>query len=160
WLGYWRLMGLTALIALSAIAAEPAAPITGDYPLDGSIFPPDFAPPTFLFRDSSAGAKFWKIEVSLGDAGVAIQTSTKGQRTRMGEIDQRRVASNNELPKLTPQEAASWIWKPDPSTWPAIKKRSVGHPAKVAITGFADEMSKQPLSRGAVTLHASRDPVG
>ena len=32
---------------------------------------------------------------------------------RIGEIDPRCVSDNNELPKLTPQQAASWIWKPD-----------------------------------------------
>src|SRR5262245_60877005 len=97
-----RLLAAITLLALRAFAAEPAAPITVDYPLEGSIFPPDFASPTFLFRDASTDAKFWRIEVSFGDGLAAIQSSTKAQRPKIGEIDQRTVADNNELPKLTP----------------------------------------------------------
>ena len=34
----------------------PAGPTTGlvvDYPLDGSVFPPEFVPPTFVWHDEA-----------------------------------------------------------------------------------------------------------
>ena len=42
------------------------AKITVDYPLEGSIFPPDITPPTFLWRDANESAKRWVISVSFG----------------------------------------------------------------------------------------------
>ena len=71
------------------------------------------------------------------------------------------MAENNELPRLTAQEAVSWTWKPDDAIWEAMKRRSAAdHEATVTITGFASEQAAQPLSRGKVTFRTSRDPVG
>ena len=156
------LKGLCALLAvLPAIAAElPSAAVTIDYPLHGSTFPPDFAAPTFFWRDSSPTARFWRIEVSFGGGATSIQTASKGERPKIGEIDPRCIAENNEPPKLTPREAVSWVWKPDAATWAGIKKRSVKAPAKVTITGFANESGGQALSRGSITVQTSADPVG
>ena len=156
----WRIAALITVAALFALAADRPARITIDYPLDGSIFAPEIVAPTFLWRDASPSAKFWRIEVAFSDGAAGIQSVSRGQRPRIGEIDPRCVAVNNELPKLTPQEAASWTWKPDAATWAAIKKRSVNHPATVTITGFPGELATQPLSRGSVTIQTSRDPVG
>lgn len=144
----------------ATLACHAQAQITVDYPLEGSLFPPDIAAPTFFWRDAAPGAKFWRIEVTFHDPGPPIQTSSKGERPRVGEIDERCIAPNNELPRLTPREASSWIWKPDPDTWTAIKKRSAGASAQVTIRGFASEAATQPLSRGAVTIQTSKDPVG
>jgi len=156
----WRILALSAVAALLVQAAEQPAPITIDYPENGSIFPPEMVAPAFLWRDASPGAGFWRIDVTFGDGSPAIHTVSKAQRPRIGEIDPRCVADNNEPPKLTPREAASWTWKPDAETWAAIKKRSVSHSATVTITGFPNEPAKQPLSRGSVTIQTSKDPVG
>jgi hypothetical protein len=40
--------------------ASPPAKITFDYPLEGSVFPPEITPPTFLWRDASETAKRWE----------------------------------------------------------------------------------------------------
>ena len=92
-------------------------------------------------------------------ARPASSAISKGERLRIGEIDQRCVAANNELPKLTPREAASWTWKPDTGTWAAIKKRSVNRPATVTMPVFRTKLAKQPLSRGSVIIETSKDPV-
>lgn len=155
-----RLPALSALFALMMTAAEQPAPLAIDYPLNGSVFPPDMVAPTFLYRDPSPAARFWRVDVSFGDGAAAIHSSAKGERPRIGEIDQRCIAPNNELPKLTPQEAASWTWKPDGATWEAIKKRSVGRAATVSISGYADLAAKVPVSRGAIQVETSKDPVG
>ena len=105
-------------------SAAQLAPITIDYPEDGSIFPPEITAPTFLWRDASSSATRWRIEIAFGDGSAAIHAESPGERLRIGEIDQRTVAATNELPKLSPQQAAAWTWTPDAETWRAIKTRS------------------------------------
>jgi len=156
----WQILLLSGIVALLALAADQPARIAIDYPENGSIFPPDMAAPIFLWRDASAGARLWRIEVAFGDGLPAIRAVSRSERMHIGEIDPRCVTENNKLPTLTPREAASWTWKPDAQTWAAIKKRSVSHPANVTITGFPNETAPQPLSRGAVAIETSKDPVG
>jgi tetratricopeptide (TPR) repeat protein len=142
-----------------AYAQNGTAPIVIDYPANGSIFPPDMAAPTFLWRDPAPGAVSWRIDVSFADGSPALHVTSKGERMRIGEIDQRCVSTTNKLPTLTPQQAAAHTWLPNPADWAAIKKQSVAG-ATIAITGFTAGGAGQPLSRGHMLLHTSADPVG
>jgi tetratricopeptide (TPR) repeat protein len=152
---------LVSAHAVAASGPEGAAPakITVDYPLEGSIFPPEITPPTVLYRDSSA-AVVWAIEVAFTDGASAIRTRSAGERLRIGEIDPRCISENNQLPELTPEQAAERTWIPDAATWEAIKRHSTERPATVTITGFEDENLDHPVSRGAVAIRTSKDPVG
>ncbi len=136
------------------------ATITVDYPAEGSIFPPEIALPTFLWRDAADSALIWTIEVTFTDGSAAIKSQSAGERLRPGEIDPRCISRSNELPKLTPDQAAARTWIPDAATWATIKRHSTEHLASVAITGFADEHLKHPISRGTVEIETSKDPVG
>ncbi len=62
--------------------AEQPAKITVDYPLDGSVFPPEITPPTFVLRDASESAKRWVIEVSFSDHSPAIRVEAPGKHWR------------------------------------------------------------------------------
>jgi tetratricopeptide (TPR) repeat protein/Tol biopolymer transport system component len=155
-----RALLLAGLGMASACAQNGTAPIVIDYPADGSIFPPDMAAPTFLWRDPAPGAVSWRIDVSFADGSAGIHVAAKGERMRIGEIDPRCVSPNNRPPSLTPQQAAAHTWVPDPATWAAIKKQSVAGAATVAISGFAAGNARQPVSRGRMLLHTSTDPVG
>ena len=139
---------------------QPPAPITIDYPAEESIFPPEITPPTFLWRDGDETATAWRIDIVFGDGAAPIQTTARGERLRIGEIDARCVAETNELPKLSPQQAAARTWVPDAPMWESIKKHSMGGAATVTITGFQDKNLSQSVSRGQVTIHTSKDPVG
>jgi tetratricopeptide (TPR) repeat protein len=144
------------LVALAVVArpstAQKAQPVVVDYPAEGSIFPPDMAAPTFLWRGGAAREPEWHIDVSFADGSPAIHVRSPGERLRAGDIDPRVVAPTNELPKLTPEQAASHTWKPDTATWAAIKKHSIIGPATVVIRGAG--------SRAAVRISTSKDPVG
>lgn len=134
------------------------APITIDFPEEGSIFPPEITAPTFLWRDTAQDSREWQIDVSFTDGLPEIRAKSRGERLRIGEIDPRCVSTTNEPPTLTAQQAAARSWMPDAATWTAIKKRSVGRSATVTITGLGDK--NQAVSRGRVTLRTSKDPVG
>ena len=155
-------MGSFILLRAAAPQASPGrlAVITVDYPAEGSFFPPEITPPTFLWRDAAANVTSWTIDIAFSDRAPAIHVKSSGEPLRIGEIDPEAVSANNELPKLTPEQAAAHTWTPDAGTWEAIKRHSVGSPATIAITGFRDEDLKQPVSGGQVRIETSRDAVG
>ena len=134
----------------------PPADIAIDYPLNGSVFPPDISSPTFLWRDSSEAAQRWIVEVSFADRSSGIRLEAAGEHLQMGEIDPE---VSGAVP-LTPEQTATRTWKPDADTWAKIKRGSVNSPATITISGFADGSSALPVSRGTVTISTSRDPVG
>jgi len=155
-----RILIVSLLVGVGSEVSSPAqtlAAITVDYPADGSLFPPDIVAPTFLWRDAINGAETWQIEVVFTDGSAPITATSKGERLRIGEIDPRCVAETNELPKLTPQQAAARTWTPLPAVWEAIKRHSSEHDATVTITGI---QGGRPVSAGRVTIKTSKDPVG
>ncbi len=159
----WSGMRVVLVILGAAIGAaaqgRPAAPITIDYPLDTSVFPPEFPPPTFQWRDAAPDATAWRIEVTFRDGSPAFQVMSAGERLKVGEIDPRCVAETNELPKLTPEQAAARTWKPEPAVWAVIKQLSVRHPATITIAGLRSGDPAQVVSTGEVRIQTSTDPV-
>ena len=156
---------LMALAAGQSPAPSPpqprrAAAITIDYPEDGSIFPPEITPPTFLWRDGAKGAALWRIDVSFGDGPATIHAISKGERMRIGRIDPDCVADTNEPPTLTPQLAAAHSWTPDLVMWQTIKRHSVESAATVTIAGFRGDAPDHAVSRGKVAIRTSKDAVG
>jgi tetratricopeptide (TPR) repeat protein len=137
-----------------------STPITIDYPEDGSIFPPEITPPTFLWRDVEAAAKTWRIEITFADGSEPIRVNSHGDPMRIGEIDPRCVSDTNQPPLLTPEQAAAHTWTPDAATWATVKEHSAERPAAVAIVGLSDSAPDTPVSQGRVTLSTSKDPVG
>ncbi len=158
--------GLAVLWALLAPALGRAAhkppaetaPIVIDFPEPGSIFPPDIAPPTFLWRETAGAATAWLIEVQFGERGPHVKEKPPGEKPRIGEIDTTLVGY--VPPTLTPEQEAQHTWKPDAALWEKIKKHSQKQAATLVITGFLDARLKRPVSNGRVTFVTSTDPVG
>jgi Flp pilus assembly protein TadD len=140
-------------------SGEPA-PITIDYPVEGSLFPPEFPAPAWLWRDADEKTVFWNISVTFSDGTAPISTRSTGERMRIGGIDQRCVSSANKPPALTPEQAAAHTWRPDAATWAAMKKHSTGRPATIVITGHHTGAPERIVSRGSVTFSTSADSVG
>jgi tetratricopeptide (TPR) repeat protein len=149
-----------AFVVYLRVGPRQPVPIAVDYPEDGTIFPPDFAAPTFLWRDSSDNAKKWMIRVSFSDGAPDIKVESQGELMRVGEIDPRCVASTNEPPKLTPEQAVSHTWAPDAESWARIKAHSGKSPATILITGFGNDVTGRPVSSGKVMISTAADPVG
>jgi tetratricopeptide (TPR) repeat protein len=131
-----------------------------DYPLDGSIFPPEITPPTFMWRDTAGNTARWQIDIAFSDGSAGVHAQSAGERLAIGEIDQRCISATNELPKLTPEQAAAHTWIPSAGVWEAVKKHSVGGAAVVTISGFSEKDPKHAVSRGRVAFHTSKDAVG
>src|ERR1035437_1653621 len=135
------------------------ATITVDYPENGSIFPPEITPPTFIWHDESNAAASWANDVSFSDGSPAMHFRSPGERPRIGEIDPRCISPSNELPALTPRQAAAHTWTPTGEAWKAIKLHSKEHAATITITGVPAGQTGGTVSRGAVTMETSQDPV-
>ncbi len=107
-------VGLSGSSGPKAAGSESPAPakIVIDYPLDGSVFPPEITPPTFLWRDASDAAKRWVIEVSFADHSNGIRLEVPGAPMQVGEID-RQATADVQLSQLTPEQAATRTWRPD-----------------------------------------------
>jgi Flp pilus assembly protein TadD len=150
---------VAAVMAVECLAAQRVS-IAIDYPAEKSVFPPDLAPPTFLWRDPADAATVWRIDIAFASGAAGIQTVVPGERMRIGEIDERCVAATNQLPKLTPQQEATRTWRPEPEIWEAIKKHSAAALAKITIRGFRDAASGAAVSENSVTITTSKDPVG
>src|SRR5580658_7583445 len=145
-----------ALRVRASLAASPeTASITIDYPQDGSIFPPDILPPTFIWRDADASAKSWRIVITFADGSKPIHATSHGEPIQIGKIDPRCVSDNNKPPSLTPEQAAAHTWIPDADSWAIIKQHSVEHPAIIEIAGVTDSATENPVSKGRVTLTTS-----
>jgi Flp pilus assembly protein TadD len=151
------LLLLPAMLACAALARQGTARITIDYPEHGSIFPPDMAAPTFIWHDAADGATEWRIEVRCAEGGPPVRALAPGERLKVGEIDPRCLGPTNELPTLTPEQAAARTWRPDAATWKEITQRSARLPATVSIAGLRGGVE---ISRGQVDISTSTDPVG
>jgi Flp pilus assembly protein TadD len=139
--------------------AEPSS-IAIDYPAEGSVFPPEFPAPTWLWRDASERAGSWVIDIAFSDGSPALRAESAGEGMRVGESDPRCVSATNKPPVLTAEQAAAHTWVPDAATWSAIKEHSVAGPATIVISGHRRGDAKTILSRGRVSIQTSRDPVG
>jgi Tfp pilus assembly protein PilF len=130
-----------------------------DYPRAGSIFPPEIAPPTFLWRDNVEGSREWRIDFRFADGTSSLHFESHGEPRAIGAIDSRCISATNRLPELSPIQAAEHSWKPDAEAWEKIKKYSTV-PATIHITGYSDKDGDHPVSSGSTTIQTSSDPVG
>ena len=154
-LGLWA--GASQAPASKAVAAQL---IKVSYPPNGAIFPPDFAPPLFVWSDSSPAAGFWRIRITFGRGASAIQAESRGPLPPIGPIDETLAKEGAPPPQLPEAWRGGHSWRPDAATWAAIQHGSINRPALVTITGFPDEGSPQAMSRGEVRIETSSDPVG
>lgn len=153
---------VSAVIAATVIAAVRPAVTPGtiivDYPSPGSLFPPDIIPPLFQWRDGSAAATVWHIEVRFAEPAPRIALWSDGEKMQVGELDNSLVGF--VPPTLTPEQAQAHTWRPDEKLWEAIKTHSVRRPATVMISGYSSRDSSAPVSTGQVEIQTSTDPVG
>jgi len=144
-------------VALLVAAALPlGAAIRIDYPKPGTLFPPDFAPPTLLWHDSS-GAQSWRVRVTFEDGTAPISLLVQPPLYRPGPIDPRAVAETNRPPEAPAALAGDRAWRPPAPVWRTIQAHSVKAPAHITLTGL---VSGRVTGSGSFELRTSADPVG
>ena len=139
-------------------------PITVDYPLEGSIFPPEFPPPTFEWRDASPRRDGVDDRGRVRRRRRARRCTRPRGRAAAGRRDRpaRASAPTNKPPQLTPEQAAAHTWKPDAGDL-GRDQEGLDRPARrvVTITGYADDGARgAPCRAGSVSIRTSTDPVG
>ncbi|MCK4965858.1 hypothetical protein KAS50_02440, partial [bacterium] len=101
------------------------------YPYNDSVFPPDIAPPTFIWEDESR-ANIWKILIEFQDNGnpITVQTATMN-------------------------------WTPERDVWEVIKKRSLEGTARVTISGIKNIYGVEVKGADqSISMKTSKDEVG
>ncbi len=137
---FLRGTGVDPQTVLDSLAkGTPPGRIMMEYPLDGTLFPPEISVPAFRWKDENARADLWLVSIEFADGRERINC-------------------------FSPQSD----WRPETQVWEQIKSRSVAGPAVVTVIGVgADNHSPvrrqapaQALSVGRVTIRTSSDQVG
>ena len=101
-----------------------------EYPLDGTLFPPEISAAAVRWKDETARADLWLVTIEFSDG-----------RGRINDF-----ASQPE-------------WRPQPRVWEQIKRRSLEGPAVVTVIGLNRQAPAEALSAGRVTIRTSSDKV-
>jgi tetratricopeptide (TPR) repeat protein len=102
-----------------------------DYPLDGTLFPPEFPAPEFSWIDSVKEKSLWFIRLSARN-------------------DKEVVFEKVETPS----------WRPSPEVWEKIKKASGNEPVSFMIAGSGPVGQNGHYATGKTTFSFSKDSVG
>ena len=127
-----RRTGIDPQAVLESLAQAPqAGQLVIEYPLDGTLFPPEIGTPAVRWKDDASRSDLWLVSIEFRDG-----------RGRINEFAQQ------------PQ------WRPEPAVWEKIKSRSLETPAVVTVIGVNREAPSKALSAGGVTIQTSSDQVG
>jgi type IV pilus biogenesis/stability protein PilW len=146
---------------LGSAGPNPAAALKIDYPLPGSLFPPDMVAPTFLFHDP-ADSGFWRVDVAVAGEASAQTFLTDGRRPKP-EMDVRCGSANDNYREPEYQASAKG-WTPDSALWDSLRKQTEKD-ITFTIYGLAKPGTGPPagtvsfLSWGSVVIRISKDPV-
>ncbi|MFC1608194.1 tetratricopeptide repeat protein [Candidatus Latescibacterota bacterium] len=135
-------------------------PFSIDYPLDGSVFPPDLVAPTILRNDREDEVGAWLVDVTFEGSDGRLCVITASNPLSPPVIDQACIADYNELPK----QKTSNNWTPEPALWEAIINESSKTPAwfnlgimqeklsddKSAITSYNKALTYDPNNSWAI----------
>ncbi len=100
------------------------------YPAEGTIFPPEFPSPEFLWKDSLNFSAHWHIRIS----------------TQSGKELYRKIVQSAE-------------WRPDSIVWVNIKSDSKTDPVYITIVGEPKAILSTGYSSGRVSFSFSHDSV-
>jgi tetratricopeptide (TPR) repeat protein len=150
------------LQAAQAATTEDGVPaLTADYPLQDAVFPPDMAPPTFVWSDPATGADTWLIDVSARAGRNHLYVLTQGASApRENDTDPRTISAAVAAyqPPAPPVPVRRWM--PDGQVWDEIVGLSGGQAVVATIAGLRGDKPGQILSRGSIRFSVSQDPVG
>jgi Flp pilus assembly protein TadD/Tol biopolymer transport system component len=127
---------VAGVVVFAAIGCREPAPVVVlrppeiIYPRDGTVFPPDIAPPTFRWK-GAGDAETWSISIGDESTGDIVTARTRAER-----------------------------WTPSPEQWAAVLEMSREKATKVAVRGHLMSAPDSPSPPAVVTITTSRDEVG
>jgi len=152
---------IEALAAEDEMRVKPLS-LTVDYPLEGSMFPPEFVAPTFLWHDDDEAVDTWLVSIGFPESDAKpIRVLVPGSTPPKGEVDLEAFAATNSAYEGTDYQNSAKAWKPSRALWEEIKRRSVGTPATVSFDGLSSKKDRlATYTTGSTTITTSEDPVG
>jgi hypothetical protein len=102
------------------------------YPVDGTIFPPEIAPPTIMWNGTAGTANSWYVIVEGNDGEILVQSES--------------LAFNK--------------WLPSSDAWEKIKSESIIKPVRIVILGYKEDEPGKLIAGSEVTVSTSKDSVG
>jgi len=109
--------------------------LTIDYPLDGTLFPPEIVPPTLRWKNDNA-SRLPKCDTYLVTMKFQDEQGRLNFLTHSGQ------------------------WTPRPKQWEEIKKRSLEKQAQVTILGLNHSNLQRILTGVRISIKTSKDAVG
>lgn len=101
------------------------------YPLDGTIFPPEFPAPEFSWKDTLTSKANWHVRIL--------------------------TKSGNELYSSIVESS---LWRPDSAVWMNIKSALASEPVSIIIVGAHKSIFGGKFTSGRTSFSISRDSVG
>jgi tetratricopeptide (TPR) repeat protein len=101
------------------------------YPLDGTVFPPEFPPPTFQWQHLSVSNHSYRIGLDFQDSHPPLETVV--HKTR---------------------------WAPDVPTWETIKLHSREKPVRFTVTSIDPAAPEKIAAQSSIAISTSADEVG
>ena len=127
-----------------------------DWPINGTVYPPEIIPPQFAWRDNNPVSMVWRIQITFEKARP-MRFWANGERLKVGELDESLIGY--VPPTFTPEELQMHSWRPDAKAWEEIKKRSAASKATFTVSGFATEKDRVAMTVGTTYFSTSKDPV-
>ena len=152
-------VNLIRALVRSSSEVHNLAPITIDYPLEGSVFPPEMIAPTFLWLDQETLADTWMIDLSFEKNSQHVYVLIPGEDPPKGEIDPRCVTPNINY-EPPDYQASARAWTPSAEVWKYIKDQTVEKYASLTLYGFINSDPQKVISSGRISMKTSMDPVG
>ena len=168
-------VNIRGLIQQAQKASNPG-PLRIDYPRDSCVFPPEFVPPTLVWRNERLKAKRWLVEIDIDDSTrfFAIKptqgpppfnidpeiplTPAEGSYARP---DQDLAPVDWEIPTTTHPKRSPTLetWTFPRSAWARMQEMAREKFLRVKVSGF-DAGQGGPILTGAFTFMISKDSVG
>jgi dipeptidyl aminopeptidase/acylaminoacyl peptidase len=104
--------------------------VTIEYPLNGTLFPPEMVPPEFRWKDCIPASIAWLVRIEFADGNPFMHFLVRRQQ-----------------------------WTPRPEVWDNIKHRSLEQQTQVVILGIDPRKPVKVVSQGRMCFRTSKDRV-
>ena len=110
---------------------RPAEGLTVEYPLSGTLFPPEIIAPMFIWKDKTDKADAWLVVAEVKNAAKVVSPVVSQQK-----------------------------WRPTADQWSTMKTASLEKDMRISVLGIAKKDPDKIVSSGQTMIRTSSDEVG